>query len=415
MTELAEAPVRGWRARAIPEYLVAVGSDAAADGMFYMALGWVAAHAGSPISAATVFAAGTIPQLLLTLVGGVVGDRVGLARAASVTLALRLVVVLGFTAVLVRPGWISTASLIALSAAFGLVDALHMPAMGGIAGLLADDGEQAAVQGVVSSTMRSSAVTATAAAGVLIGWSLSSPGWVMAGLLVVSLSALYAVRRRAGGRLVVTPGSGDSQGSVEMFAAGLRAVRQDRMIMLALALFTVANFTATAPVSLGVALRSEAQGWSASSYGLVVAAFAVGSAVGAVVTGKIAKRVPSNVVAALCLLMPAAAGLSLLAVADAPGWAGVGCLVTGLSLAPAAALLMGEIRERSDPAMMGRISSIAMLAIFGLIPVGHVLLGIAGEWWGLRYAGLLMAGLLAAAVLIAVPAVRRLRLERSRT
>lgn len=409
MTDLVATSTRSWRARAIPQYLVAVGSDAAADGIFYMALGWVAVHAASPISAATVFAAGTIPQLVLTLLGGVVGDRVGLARAASVTLVLRLVVVLAFTALLVRPEWVSMFSLIAVSAAFGLVDALHMPAMGGIAGLLADEGEQASVQGMVAATMRASAVSATAAAGLLIGWWLPGPGWVMAILLVVSLSALYATRHRASDRLDVDPEAQEPQSSFAMLSAGLRAVRRDRAVLLALALFTLANFTATAPVSLGVALRSEAQGWASSSYGLVIAAFALGSAGGAMLTGKVARRVTNNLTAALWLLAAATVGLAVLAISNSPAGAGVGCLLTGLSLAPAAALLMGEIRERTDAAMMGRVSSIAMLAIFGLIPVGYVVLGSAGQWWGLSYAGWIMAGLLGLSVAVAVPVSRRLR------
>lgn len=411
MTDAVTLPTRterGWWSRGISQYLVAMGTDAAADGIFYMALGWVAAHAGSAISAATVLAAGTIPQLVLTLMGGVIGDRIGLAKVATATLLARIGLVLAFTALLMRPDLVNLWTLVGISALAGLTDALHMPAIGGMAGLLADDGEQAAVQGAVSATTRSSAVAATATGGLLIGWSLPSPGWVMAGLLVISFVSLASARRHAGAALEVVQDSSDEP-ATHMLRSGIAAVFHDPAVRLILLIFTLANFAATAPVSLGVALRSEDLGWSAASYGVVVAAFAVGSAVGALCTSRIARRVQNNLHAALWLLVPATAGLVLLALADTAPLAAMGCAVTGLALAPAAALMMGEVRERTDPTMMGRVSSVVMLAIFGLIPVGHILLGSIGQWQGLEAAGLVMAGILGFTLVVGAAAASRLR------
>lgn len=409
MTDTAVMPrsPRTWWTRGIAQYLVAMGADAAADGIFYMALGWVAAHAGSAISAATVMAAGTVPQLILTLLGGVIGDRVGLARVATATLVARMVLVLGFTMLLMRPELISLWALIAISAMAGLTDALHMPAIGGIAGLLASDGEQAGVQGAVSATTRTSAVIATAGGGLLIGWSLPSPGWAMTVLLVLSLLALVSTRRRAGRVLEVSDDSHEDP-PAHMLRSGLATVFGSPAIRLILLIFTLANFAATAPVSLGVALRGEEQQWAGASYGVVVAGFAVGSALGALSTARIARRVDSNLRAALLLLVPATVGLALLALADHPALATAACTLTGLALAPAAALLMGEIRERTDPKMMGRVSSVVMLAIFGLIPVGHLVLGAVGEWAGLKAAGLVMASILGLSLVVGAVIASRL-------
>lgn len=396
-------------ARRVREYLAAMGADAAADALFYLTLAWVAAHSGGAVSAGVVLAAGSVPQLAMMLLGGAAGDRFGLVRTAGATLAIRTGLFAVFV-VMLASGSLSLWPLVAMSAAVGLVDALHMPAMGGVAGLLADVGEQASVQGSVSATTRVSGVAATTVGGVLLAWSLPSAGVVMVVLSVVALMLLL-VLRRSSPAVVAEQESGDAPGLVMLMREGLATVGRDRHIRLILVLFTLANLAATAPVMLGIPLKGAAYSWSAVSYGLAMVGFAAGSALGAVAIARWGKSVSDNVAAAIVLLIPATVGLGALSLAREAWQASISVFFVGLALAPAAALLMGEVRERVPASHMGRVSSIVQLAIFGLIPVGHLLFGWMVARWNLGVAGATMAGALA--VTVVVGAVWRRVIDRS--
>lgn len=391
------------------EYLGAMGTDAAADALFYLTLAWVAAHSGGAVSAGLVLAAGTVPQLAMMLLGGAVGDRFGLLRAAGVTLAVRTALFAVFVMMLAT-GHLSLWPLVAMSAAVGLVDALHMPAMGGVAGLLADPGEQAAVQGAVSATTRVSGVAATTVGGLLLAWSLASAGVAMVVLSSAAL-VLLALLRRSAPPSLGADSSEDTERIGALMREGLSTVSQDAQIRLILVLFTLANLAATAPVMLGVPLKGAINDWSPVGYGLAMMGFALGSALGAIGVARWGKAVPDNTVAAIALLIPATVGLGALAVVDQAWQVGAAVFVVGLALAPAAALMMGEVRERVPSTHMGRISSIVQLAIFAFIPVGHLVFGWLTERWDLQVAGVVMAITLGATV--ALGAVRHRALSRT--
>lgn len=383
----------------IREYLAALGADAAADALFYLTLAWVAAHSGGAVSAGVVLAAGSVPQLAMMLLGGAAGDRFGLVRTAGVTLAIRTGLFAAFV-VMLATGSLSLWPLVAMSAAVGLIDALHMPAMGGMAGLLADVGEQASVQGSVSATTRVSGVAATTVGGVLLAWSLPSAGVAMVVLSIAALVLLQMLRRSSPPPPVDESPGEASPGLVALMRDGLATVGRDKHIRLILVLFTLANLTATAPVMLGIPLKGAEYSWSAISYGLAMVGFALGSALGAVAVARWGKSVRDNLAAAIALLIPAAVGLGALSLAREAWQASISVFVVGLALAPAAALMMGEVRERVPATHMGRVSSIVQLAIFGLIPLGHLLFGWMAGRWDLRVAGATMAIALAATVLV---------------
>ena len=400
--------VRPWRVPGVPTFLGALGADTGADALFYLALGWVAARSGGALDAALVIAAGTVPRIAVMLLGGVVGDRYGLSRVGTLTLAVRAALMVAFVVLLSRDALIAPWPLAVLAALVGLADALHMPAMGGMAGLLAPEGAQAAVQGLVTTVTRVSTVVATGIGGLLLAWARPSIGWAATLLLGAALVALLVLRRSpAGARLAVTDEDDEEGSTVAMLTAGLAQVRRDRVVVLTLVLFTLANLAATAPIILGMPLKSTEYGWSGPAYGLAYLGFAAGSAAGAIAAARYAGRVTDNLVGALVLLTPGAGGLVLLALASSPWTAGLACFVTGLFLAPAAALMLGEVRERTPARRMGRVSSVVQLSIFALIPVGHVLFGWLVTVVDLRPAGLVMAlGLLATVVLVGVLARR---------
>lgn len=382
-------------------YLTAMAADAGADAVIYLVLGWLAARTGGGLSAATVLAAATIPTVVVLLFGGVVGDRYGLVRVASVTLAVRAVLLIVFAGMVAWSAVPALGFLVTLAALIGLADAVHMPAMGGLAGLLAPEGQQASLQGWVLSGTRLAGLLATAVGGFLLGFN---PAWALAAaaaLLVIALVPILQLRR------IARPGeSGDSASFATMLMAGLRTISGDKPLLALLLTLALGNLAGSAPVLLGVPLKGVAGGWSGAVYGVVYLCFGLGSAAGAASVSRIQKRVQRRRVhVALTLLLGGAGSLAGLAFASSAFWTGAAATVTGVLFAPAAAFLMGEIRERTEPSMMGRVSSAAQLAIFGLIPVGYFVFGLLVSAVGLTNAGLVMAAGLAVVVLVSAAVV----------
>lgn len=378
-------------------YLGLMTVDEVADALFYVALGWVAARAGSPAQAAVIFASGTLPRIALLLLGGVVGDRLGVAKVAVWSLAARLLLMVVFAALLIgqTPGVLP---LSLLAAAVGVADAVHMPAMRGVAGLLAEAGEHSRVQTLMSVASNGAIIAGTVGGGILLGLLPQLVGVIAAGLLVSALVFLVLLRRRAGGRLGVTTSAGLS--ARQMVQETVSTLVRDPVSRFALLLLSLSNMAATAPLFLGIPLKSVAYHWSPIVYGLS----SVGISVGYIVGGSWAARLrssPSDDAASplrrpVLLMVPATGALVVLAVSNSPWLVTSACFLAGLFFAPTAGMLRGAIHERTPPEAMGRVNSAIQLAIYSMIPVGELLYGvIAGV-------SLTMAGLVMTAALVVV-------------
>lgn len=373
-------------------YLVALFADTAGDAAFILALTWFAGRVGGGTVAALVLIAGLIPRIVAMLVGGALGDRWGLAKTASITLAARTALMLAFAAVMwqeARPGaWV----LASLSFSAGLIDALHLPSMTGLAGLIAAPGEQAVVQGRVSAVSRTAGVLATVAAGALLAWSPLMLGLLGALLHVLAWVGVLTLRRSSTDAVDEVSEPEDVRG---LLVAGLRFVAGQSDIRSALLAFSLANLAATAPVTLGLSLRGEANGWGSIIFGILYASFALGAVIGgAVITGVI-KPTWRTIHGATIPLAIGAIALLVLALSSTPWLLAIALLLAGSSFSLTAAFLMGTVREVTPPELMGRVSSVTQLSIFALIPVSHLLYGAIGDRWGYRTAGLFMVALLA--------------------
>lgn len=382
----------------LPAYLTMVGADEMADALFYVALGWVAARVGSPAEAAAILAAGTIPRISVLLLGGVIGDRLGVARVAIWTLIARLALMLTF-AVTFYVGSPGVVVLALLAAGVGLADALHMPAMRGVAGLIAAKGEQMHVQSALSAVSNGAAVVGTAIGGILLGWVPGLVGSVAGALLIVAAVCLIALRRRAKHQLATGSPAGATTSSMwSMLREGVATLLRDPVSRLALLLFALANFASTSPIFLGIPLKATENNWSPIVYGLACLGFSIGYMVGGTVSARL--EPPDSGVAlprAVGLMAPGVVALVILAFTTSPWVVGVTCFVFSLFFAPAVSLLRGVLQERTSPNAMGRVNSVVQFSIYSLIPVGHILFGALASV-SLLFAGLVMAAILGAIV-----------------
>lgn len=355
------------RRGAVAGYLTSYLLDRAVDGLFYVALAWLAARASGPLGAAAIIGAGSVPRVVMLLLGGVVADRYGLASTARVTLVLRVGLLVVFA---LASTSVPNALLLALVAAsFGAVDALHMPAITGLSGLLVEGGGQVRLQGAMTSIGNAVEIVAAPSAAVLLAWASPSVGWVGAGLLAVA--ALTVPSAAA----VPTPDHGERESVVEALRSVLAYARRDRVTRSMLAVFAVANLAATPAIGLGIALLLTNRNAGEGTYGALMMAFAVGSVLGGFALARWGERMRFPARASLLLMIPGGMGLAALALVHS-AWAGVAATgLTGLCFASGAGLLMGNLKAATPPALMGRMMSLIQVSVYCLIPAGMLLFG----------------------------------------
>jgi MFS family permease len=161
------------------------------------------------------------------------------------------------------------------------------------------------------------------------------------------------------------------------------------------------------PVVL-TAMAKSAFGGDASTYGLFNIVVGLGSAVGAVLAGSLARSRIRTIVGAAALF-----GILQAAAALAPGIAVFLVLLAAMGFVNLVcqAMANSSVQLAVDPALRGRVMGLYMLVFIGGTPVGAPIVGAVTSHYGAR-AGMLLCGVvpvLAAAVTAAALSARRRR------
>ena len=174
-------------------------------------------------------------------------------------------------------------------------------------------------------------------------------------------------------------------------AEGISYVAKDVPLCSLMFLATIMNFCVSGPVGVGLAYYAKTRLGSPAAYGTLISSLAAGSLMGAVLAGlwKIRKR------GILILLGAVVLGFCLSSIGLAERtWSVAAILVV---MGAAAGVLNVHISawamQRIDTAVRGRVSSVLMLAAFGMIPIS---LGVAGFLvaWNLKVMFLLAGALM---------------------
>jgi len=174
-------------------------------------------------------------------------------------------------------------------------------------------------------------------------------------------------------------------------AEGISYVAKDVPLRSLMLLATIMNFCVSGPVAVGLAYFTKTKLGSPAAYGTLISSLAAGSLMGALLAGlwKIHKR------GVLILLVAVVLGLCLSSIALAERTSSVAAIL--IVMGAAAGMLNVHIgawaMQRIDIAVRGRVSSVLMLAAFGVAPIS---LGVAGFLvaWNMKlmflFAGVLM-------------------------
>lgn len=246
--------------------------SATGDAMLAFALIWIATGHG-PLAVALVSTLSVVPRILLTLLGGVLGDRHGPRRLLLVTTVVRLVCLAAFAGVSLLTTGIAflalAAGVNAVVGAFQQPAAVVLPRL-----LIAHEGQFARALARISGSLHVARILGVGLGGLAI---TALPLAAILGLnaLVVALSLLVlgVIRPRVdAGAAPAAP----APGTLVALAEGIRSVHALHLgpLLLAVALVCAAVLPAVAVVLPSMA---RSHGWSAGHASLLEAGWAAGT------------------------------------------------------------------------------------------------------------------------------------------
>ncbi len=225
----------------------------------------------------------------------------------------------------------------------------------------------------------------------------------------VSFACLMAIRTGE------TPRSSRTDGRsrlIEEIREGMRFVLADPLLRLMLVFGASANFFLTGMNALEVVFLVRTVGISPGAVGAVFAVVSLGGVSGAVLAGRVARRLGTAGAARTAILC--GAPFALLLPLTSPGiglalWAGALFIVDG-SVVVSNVLTNGFVQARVPSEMLGRVGSCLSTVAYSMMPAGALTAGVLGGVLGVRDAlWVLCAGIAASGLFSLAPAMRTLR------
>lgn len=332
--------------------------------MQLMAQGWVLTTlTQSAVMLGLLNAASGLPQLLLTMQGGSAADR---WDKRWILLACQVVQILMALLVgyLIGSGQIALWHLMAVAVVLGLTNAFEMPAAAAIVPELVAKEDIPHAVALDRSVFHATRIIGPALAGAAIAQFGNAAAFYLNALTFFVLAIAVATLPK----VVAPPKEGEAAEDEGGMKEGFAFVRQDAptfaMICL-IAMTTVFVFpvmTVLMPLYATSVLGLDARGLS-----FLVSVSAFGSLAGALGLLRVERPWRPAVVSAGA----AGSALSLVVLAAAPGlvWACVGLVLMTVSISGMVGLANVIVQERAPAHMRGRVSAVAGLAFFGLMPV----------------------------------------------
>ncbi len=342
-----------------------------------LALPWLAyTLTGSPFLLGLVGAVQFLPTLMLSLFAGAVVDRQVKVR---VVLVSQLVLMLGSTllALLVFSHLASYPLLLCVALLLGLANLVDFPARQAMVGELVGTEHLMNAVALNSSLFNAARIVGPALAGFVMGaWGI---GWCFTLNALSFLPSIVVLLRLPKARIAVE--TLDTPNLWQASKDGVRYIlthKPLRNILLAVGLMGVFgfNFSVLLPV-----LVKQQLGLGEAAYGLLMSSMGVGSFAAAFIIAARSSRGPRT---SILVLAPLATGLLFLALAVAPWFAAIACLMVLVGFSNVAFFTTANsfLQVHADPLYRGRVTAFYSLLFGGMTPVGSLLAGTLVEAGG---------------------------------
>ncbi|HEY1761605.1 MAG TPA: MFS transporter [Acidimicrobiales bacterium] len=343
-------------------------------GMAPVAVAFAVLAHGNASDVGYVLAAGTVPLVVLLLVGGVVGDRVSRRRLMLMADTLRTVAEIGLGLwVLLGPPplW----GFMALAAIMGIGQAFFSPAMTGIVPQLlsADMLQQGnALNGISAS---SGGVVGPALAGVIV--AASNPGWAIladGATYLVSVISLALIR-------IDWNASEHPEAFVALLREGWREFWSRSWLWAIVIQSAFVNALFAALFVLGPVVAKQSLG-GASSWGAILAAEGAGAVIGGVVMLRVHPRRPLLVanLSALVFALP----LFFVATQSAVVVIAIAAFLAGAFIAVFSVQWTTTMQREIPAHVLSRVSAYDWFGSLVILPIGMALAGPVASKIGIK-------------------------------
>jgi MFS family permease len=339
-----------------------------------VAQGWLVFDmTGSAFWVGVAAAASSVPTLLLSLFGGMLVDRYPRKAVLlwSQVLLMLLSIVFGI-AVLV--GWATLPFILVLAFLIGSVSAVATPAIQAFISEIVDRRHLPSAVALNSSIFNASRVIGPVLAGLMITWIGTGGAFIANGASFIAvIAALLAIKLpKTAPRTLSTEHPIHSIRDGIVYAWTHPLIRTIVLFVAVVSIFGW-SFMAMLPV-----VARRVFGIGADGMGYLYSAFGLGSLCGTVVVSASSGRVRGGLLVIGGILTFA---LGLLAFTFAT-WLplALGFLfVSGLGMLTAFATMTGTVQRLVEDRFRGRVMSIYLMVLLGLMPFGNLLMGSLSE------------------------------------
>jgi MFS family permease len=338
------------------------------------------------------------PSLVLGLWGGVLADR-GDKRKLLLATQTALALVALALGVLDISGVVQYWHVLVLATALGVIAAVDTPVRQSFVVEMVGKDDLANAVGINSTIFNTGRILRPAVAGVMI--TAVGTGWAFVANALSSIAVLAGLWMMRPAELFPAPQLERAKGQLR---AGVRYVLRRHDLLLTMVLvFTVGTFGLNFQITTAL-LAKQVFHRSATGYGLLSTALAVGACMGAVLATRRTRR-PSS-----WFLIGAATAFGLIEVAagSMPGFLSTAALLVpaGLAMLTFTTAANSSVQLGVEPTMRGRVMALYLMCFMGGTPLGAPLIGWTaaafGPRWSMIGGGLISAGAaLALGILIA--------------
>ena len=335
---------------------------------------------GSAVWTGVVGFAEMLPYVVAKALGGPIVDRVG-AKSVAVTADSASVLIVGLIPLLHWLGILQLSWLIPIAALMG---AVRGPSDGAKSALVPTVAEHGAiplerVTGVMGAVERLGGTVGAAAAGVVVA-VIGAPQALLVNAMTFGVAAaciahgVAAPPKPAG-----VPVAGEQDEPVPSYrrqlAEGWRFLRQDSVLVGITVMVSLTNVLDQAWTAVLLPVWAQATGHGAGAIGLVLAAMAGPSILGALTAAAVGERLPRLPVYVFGFVLAGVPRFSIFAF-DAPVWSMVVVLATiGFASGFCNPILGAVTFERIPRHLVGRVSALKTSLCWALIPFGGLLGG----------------------------------------
>lgn len=335
------------------------------------------------------------PSVVLGLWGGVLADRSDKRRLLFVTQSALAVVALAL-GLLDVSGVVRYWHVLVLAAALGTINAVDTPTRQAFAVEMVGREDLANAVALNSTIFNIGRVIGPAIAGIMI--SAVGTGWAFIANAASSAAVLLGLAMMRTSELHPSPAIARARGQLR---EGFRYVRRRGDLVTTMVLiFVVGTFGLNFQITTAL-IAKQIFHRSASGYGLLSTALAIGACFGAVLATRRAER-PTQL-----FLVGGTVVFSVLEIVagSMPGFTSTALLLipTGLAMLTVTTAANSSVQLGVDPTMRGRVMALYLMCFMGGTPFGAPMIGWIAEAFGPRW-GMVGGGVvcLVSAVVIAI-------------